>query len=149
MRRSWLWLGLALSVAANLFLAGLVLGGGLRGGPGPGRAERPPPWTALEAAERAVARERLTAAAEAGRADRREALRARRQAASTLAADPFDPEASSAAFARSRRHAFAARARMDQALVDTAAALSPEGRARLSAALARDRRGAPRREGPD
>ena len=139
-RRGWIWSALALSVALNLFFAGLWAGGRLidRDDRPPGGRE-PPSLVELPPS----ARSSLRSAVQQARPDRQAAREARREAARIVATEPFDRPAAEAALRRSRELNAAARARTDQALLDVAGELGPSERASLAKLL---RRGEERRD---
>jgi uncharacterized membrane protein len=142
----WLWIALALSVALNLFFAGMHLGGGLSDHRRSGRAGGlPPGFESLSAADQTIVRDRFRLAMAAGREDRRAAREARRRAAAALAAEPLDRGRVEAALAEARQRHAESRLRADTALVTAAADLSPEGRRRLARLLSRGPRGEDRR----
>lgn len=153
-RRRW-WL--AASLALNLFLLAVVIGGALRPiGPW-GGAGGPPdrPWGSevrslrdMPIEHREVMRAIFTAHREALRAEGR-ALRAARRAVHTaLAADPFEPAMLEAAFADLRAVTDSSQIALHRVLVELAGQLPAEARAGLarlaeSGRFAHDRPGGP------
>jgi uncharacterized membrane protein len=150
---------LVASVAANLFLAGaligaLVVGSRLvhertearRGG------DRPGVWSAVQAvpperrrALRQVMREQALQAAP----DLRAARDARRTAAQLIAVPVYDAAAVEAALKRARDYDSRARAKIDAALAARLAQFSPEERAAFARVMIRGPRGGgPGRGGP-
>lgn len=124
-----LLVALVLSLAVNLFVAGLQFGHGLRPGPQPVRRDMGEVLGIVPPAARQAVREAL--------GDRRpelrqrlQALRAARQAAFASLAEPdFDPAAATRALARSRDEMVAAQAFVHGAPVDAASRVPPEARA--------------------
>jgi uncharacterized membrane protein len=159
--RRWLFLGLIVSVALNLFLIGaaagiLSMGAHLaqqrpaRPGPGGGqlwRASRALPPEQARAFRQALRAEALAARplADAGR-------RARERAWLTGTGDRFDAATTKTALAAARAADMRTRQRLEEAVVDIAGALPPEQRRAVFRALAApprfNRRGPPPGMGP-
>ena len=133
----------AVSLALNLFLIGLVVGGGaiVLAQLKEQRARQAPALMAVARELPPETREQVgTALRAAGREagpDLREARRLRREAVSILQADTLDPAAARAALERSRAAEFRGRAKLDTAIVATFEDLDPETRKALAPAIMR------------
>jgi len=141
---------LALSVALNLFLGGLIAGAWFTEGR---ERDRPAPrrLSYLAAAEQLDPEDgaRLRALLEQKAADTRPRLRAlraaRREAEAAMAAPRYDPEAVRRALARAQAEELALRREIDDAVIAFALTLEPEERAALAPVFrkrGRDGRGA-------
>ena len=129
------WVGwvLIVSLAVNLFLAGIV---GMRYWrehfrPQPDRAMMGPVGRitqGLPESGRAKVRATMDAKREQYREQGREFRRARSEAMQALAAEPFDRAKVDAAFAEARRRADSMSAIMQTALIEASAQLTPEER---------------------
>jgi uncharacterized membrane protein len=134
--RPWALLFL-ISLAVNLFLAGLIAGRWLhRGKPGEGMA-RVVPAEAQPVARRVMASHRA-AMGERGR----EAREARKRAVEALSAEPFDAAHATAALKEFRSKAAMVDEEMNAAMVELAGALPPSQRAQAARNL--ERGGGPR-----
>lgn len=134
-------IALAVSLAVNLFVLG-VLGGGLFmasqlmrelrdvGGPHPVRV-----IGVLPDAERDAARERMREAARLAMPELRQARQARREAARLASAETFDRAAIEAALARAYASEGRGRAALDDGLLDILSGLEADQRAELAPAL--------------
>ena len=147
MNRSALWIALFVSVALNLFGAGLLVGTRLHGlRPPAAMSQDMRPRNPMQAAIRelppeaqAAWRAEMPAFAASNGPRVREARRLTRETWRSLGTEPFDPKAAQAALAQARALEHESRLEMDRRLVAFAASLSPEDRARLGDALARPR----------
>lgn len=147
--RGWVKVVLALSLALNLAVLGMVGGALLRGGP-PGREDRDfglgPMADALDRDDRRALRDAFAAAFPEARAGR-EALRGDFGALlQALRAEPFDPAALDAAFATIAARNAALLEGGRAVLADYLKALSPEARAAFADRLDRALRKGDRRE---
>lgn len=158
MNRSALWIALFVSLALNLFGAGLLVGTRLHALRAPTQAMQDlRPGNPLQAAVRdlppeaqAAWRAQIPAFAASNGPKVREARRLVRETWRSLGTEPFDPKAAEAALAQARALEHDSRVAMDRRLVAFAATLSPADRARLGEALARPRgpvRGGQNRDG--
>jgi uncharacterized membrane protein len=143
-RRRWLLVGLVASIALNLFLAGLVGAWLVR--PAVFRSSAPPARVLSLPADRLAERiaRRLPDADkpvirqafknhEQEIATRLEDWRAAQQMSrSSLSADPFDPAAFTAAFTRAQEAGLQYQMTVHQAVREAAAAMSREGRLKLT-----------------
>lgn len=145
-------IALAVSLALNLLVAGLVGGAVLRRG-GPDEA---PAIRALGLAPFAIAlpregrddmRRRIEADAPRLRAERARIGDSLREVRRALLADPFDREAAAAALARSREAATALQGIGHSALLDTLEEMTVEDRAEVARRLGRAMRWMARRDG--
>jgi uncharacterized membrane protein len=149
------WVGWALlaSLAANLFLGGLI---GMRAWHEHGESgmARLGPMGPVVGALPASGRDKVRAAMKARDSDLRqhgrEFRRARAEAERLLAADPYDQARAQAAFAEARQRADALASVVQGALIEAGARLSPEERKALRDRMAererdRERRGPPPR----
>lgn len=141
-------IALAVSVAVNIFVAGVVVTGlavGLRGLPGRPHGERPPVISliqSLDETDRAEAERALRTSALAARGDFETARRLRAEAIDLAGAETFDRPAVEAALARSREAEAAGRSRLEGTMLDLLQRLDQEDRQRLAPAFARrDREG--------
>jgi uncharacterized membrane protein len=136
---------LALSLAANLFLGGLFIGGGLLRGERGERGSRHAAFArALEQLDPADAEALRTLMRTRGEQaePRVQALRAARREVQALMARPdYDPAAVRAALTRVRIEETALRDNLDRDLVDFAARLDPEERAAITPLLRKGGRG--------
>ena len=134
----WLVGGLAVSLALNFLILGIILGnGGLRPDRGPDRHERP--RFSIERLAETLSpesREILHAAMKEQRSELKSVFRerraARRAAGDVLRAETFDPKALRAAFERMREADIDMQRRIQDVMVDVAAQLPPEERAKLA-----------------
>lgn len=146
-------LGLAASLALNLFLAGLIAGAAMLG---TRLRERPPPRSeSIDAVRQSLDPEdadRLTAALRRTARDnapRVRALRAaRREAEAAMKHPAYNPVAVGAAIARARTEELALRQAVDRTLIDFAGTLDPGERAALAPLLRRGRGGRPQHGRP-
>jgi uncharacterized membrane protein len=136
-RPTWRWLALSLSTVLNLFLLGVIAGHFLGGGR-PREVSITPMARAVERAEAAL--DPADAAAFRAVLDRdgpryarsaEQVAAARRELARQIAAEPFDPRATSQALAVWRTSWNRFVDDFSGPLVDALAAISPEGRRRL------------------
>ncbi|NEX93839.1 periplasmic heavy metal sensor, partial [Caulobacter sp. 17J65-9] len=130
------------SLALNLFLIGVGLGGGAiawkhwKDRPGAG----PPLFEAarsLPESEQKALRQSMRAVAMKARPDFEQARTARREAVRIAAAPTFDRAAVAAQLDRSREAEIRGRVVMEQGVLDVMAGLSPKDRAALAPALLR------------
>lgn len=141
---------LVLSLAANLFLGGVVVAGATRwladrdGSLMIDTAPAQRPDELTQARRRELNRVILTAARE-GRPHWRELRAARREAAALFAANPYDPAAVAAQLRRARLLELDLRGRTEAAVVGYGSGLSAEERAAVAPLLERGLR--PRRSG--
>lgn len=142
-------IALAISVAVNLFVAGVVVTGlavgarHLRDRP---YHDRPPVISmirSLDEADRAAAEDTLRATALAARDDFEAARRLRSEAIAQAGAESFDRAAIEATLARSRASEAAGRMRLEGAMLDLLQSLDQDDRQRLAPALGRRARGEP------
>jgi uncharacterized membrane protein len=153
MSRRALVIALLVSLAVNLFVLGGLAGATLMGF-GWRRPHEPPPPGRLAAVGQALSPEHrdgwraaMRTAVQTAGPQLRQARDLRRQAWEQLARDPAQPQAALTALDQSRALEGQARAIMDRAVVDYAAALPAPERAKAAQAL--DRRGPrPPRGGP-
>ena len=145
-------IALAVSVAVNIFVAGVVVTGlavGLRHLPDRPYGERPPIIAmirSLDEPDRAQTEQALRTTALAAREDFEAARRLRSEAIELAGADTFDRAAVEAALARSREAEGAGRTRLEGTMLDLLQRLDQEDRQRLAPALARrDREAGPGR----
>ena len=146
---------LALSLAANLAVAGLVGGAVLGGRNGGGDGENAPalrtlglgPFAiALSREDRAELRDRVQAQGAPLREERRAIGNALREVQEALLSDPFDRAAAEAAFAQSRARVIGLQEVGHTALLDQIETMSAQERADLAESLNRMmRRFGPRR----
>jgi uncharacterized membrane protein len=145
-------IALAVSLALNLLVAGLVGGAVLRRG-GPDEA---PAIRALGLAPFAIAlpregrddmRHRIEADAPRLRAERARIGDSLREVRRALLAEPFDREAAEAALSNSREAAMALQAYGHDALLDTLEGMSAEERSAMAERLGRAMRWIARRDG--
>lgn len=157
MRPKPLLIVLFLSLAVNLFLMGAVVGGLVIGGrmKGPPRMEMrggPPLWSAADAlppARRDAYRATLRAETRAAAASFRQARQARREAWSTLAAEPLDKAATLRALNQAHEQELSARATVEAKVVDFAAGLPPAERVALAKGLSQPPRRGSSKSGPE
>jgi len=149
--RKRLMIALAVSLGANLFMAGFLVARGLRSGDG----RRPvaameSPRALAQAARSAGAGKQLRRVMQAHRPElrsRREAMReAHRRARHALVAQPFDPKALDAALDDVRSRQAERQDALHGAVVGLASELSPKQRRALAKA---SRRGGGKRPRPD
>lgn len=138
----WHWLRIALigSIALNLFFVGIVgvwavkpLWRGHFGAPGPvadNLAERM--TSRLPDADKPILRQAFEKRQDDIRSHMKIARAAQQDARRSLRANPFDPDAFSAAFNRARTARDAAQIATHQAMREAAIAMSAEGRGRLA-----------------
>ncbi|MFN3521915.1 MAG: periplasmic heavy metal sensor [Phenylobacterium sp.] len=146
MSRRVLLIVLFVSLALNLFVAGAVVGGLVAGGrtphASPSQANpRPGPalWAAGEALPPDRRREFRRLLREQGPVTNqrlREVRQARREAWLMLGKEPFDPVAASRALDAARQAEIAARRDVEHRVVEFAARLPPDERARFAQSLA-------------
>ena len=143
------------SLALNLFLVGLLIGVFMNG-PRREHDERGPPrgqrsfWAAaeqLDPVDREAFHALLRQEAQEARPRMQVARSARREAASLMASEAYDPAAVRAALARARAEEFAVRDGLDQAIIAFSARLDAEERAAVGQAFRRGRRGEPKAPG--
>jgi len=140
-------IGLAASLALNLFLIGAVVAGlvvGQRELRARGFMRHPPLFVAartLPEADQQRLRDQMRSAADAARPDFRAAREARRQAVALASADNYDAEAVRAALARSNTLEVAGRSKLDARLTELMAGMAPEARKALAPSLGRGLRG--------
>lgn len=136
-RPAWIWLALALSTVLNLFLLGVIAGHFLGRG-GQREVALTPMARALERAEAVLSP--ADAAAFRATLDREgprfgqsaeQVTAARRALARQIAAEPFDPRATSQALAVWRASSDRFVGDLSGPLIDALASISPEGRRRL------------------
>ena len=141
----WIKIALAVSLALNLAVVGLISGAVLRSGDG-GRNEGPPalrslglgPFAqALSREDRDEVRDRIEGTGIALRDERRAIGRALRQVEQALRADPFDRDAVDAAFASSRALVVSLQEIGHTALLDQIETMSAAEREDLADGLAR------------
>lgn len=134
LRRHWMPAALLASLGANLFLGGFLLGQPHRPPPGPPDPQRFVERLAstLPEADAAVVRRIMAANRDALVADRERRFDMPRRIAAALKAEPFDPQALSQLFAEDDRQDRAVRLRIQAAIIEVAAAISPEGRKRMA-----------------
>lgn len=136
-------IALAVSVAVNIFVAGVVVTGlavGLRGIPDRPHGDRPPVFSlvqSLDEGDREEAQQALRSAALSARGDFEEARRLRAEAIDLAGADTFDRPAVEAALARSREAEASGRARLEGTMLDLLERLDQDDRQRLAPAFAR------------
>ena len=157
MGRRWLWIGLFVSLALNVFIVGGLVGASLagvklrppppearmRGGMGMAIHDLPPQQQAAwQAGNRAFM--------EANGPRTREARQLSRQAIQRFGDEPFARDAILADLKRARTLEYETRVAQDQRVVDFAAGLPPEQRVQVARALVRPGlgRGGPGRRGP-
>jgi uncharacterized membrane protein len=137
-RPAWHWLALSLSTVLNLFLLGVIAGHFLGRGGGPRELAMTPMARAVERAEAVLGPK--DAAAFRAALDRggpryaqsaKEANAARLALARQIAAQPFDPRATSQALAAWRASWDRFVGDLSGPLIDALSAISPEGRRRL------------------
>lgn len=159
--RRTLMIALFVSLAANLFSVGLLVGGYLAGprgtpphaarvlglGPGPGPGAMLSAAAALSPEQRDAFRESWRAQAREARPRLREARQVRREAYQRFVREPFDASAALTDLDRARRLELEGRALADRQLVEFAATLPAADRIRFGKALAAPR--ASGRRGPD
>jgi uncharacterized membrane protein len=132
-----LTIALLVSAALNIFLVGAAIGLFLFGPP------RHPPFPlrdaamGLDPANRAAFSQTVRDQFDASRPLLTDARGARREARRLMLTQPFDAEATRAALARARSDDQQVRQRIEDAVVDFAAKLSPEERVKLSDGIAR------------
>lgn len=145
MNGNWVKIALAVSVAVNLFIAGIAIGAmgqhhrkgaERRQGPGPGNpmmrlTDRLPPDK--QEAFRQVMRQSM----EANRANAETSRAAREQLISVFSAEIFDAAAASQALAAVRNAETAGRTSMEATMVEFAKGLNPEERKALAQNLGR------------
>lgn len=142
---------LAVSVAVNIFVAGVVVTGlvvGLRDLPERPHHDRPPVFSlvqSLDEADRAEVEQTLRSTALAARSDFETARRERAEAIDLAGAETFDRPAVEAALARSREAEAAGRSRLEGTMLDLLERFDQEDRQRLAPALARREREGGRR----
>ena len=136
---------LALSLAANLFLGGVILGTGVlkgdRGGRGSRHASFPRALEQLDPADAEALRTLMRNRGEQAE-PRVQALReARREVQALMARPDYDPAAVRTALTRVRIEETALRDNLDRDLIDFAARLDPEERAAVAPLLRKGGRG--------
>lgn len=148
------WLLIA-SIAANIFLAG-VIGGGLwrwhRAEHGPAMLGSGQRWRlraagSLSTEHGAQLRQALRQTIQGAQPVIAEARAARRQAAALLTAPSYDAHATMMALDRARAADFTVRQRLEARIVTLASGLPADERASLAAALSRPRRRPPPQNG--
>ncbi len=154
----WLAIGLFVSVALNLFVAGLIMGGPFRDGPPDRRGPDmlPSPRMFIEAFGREDGRKVMRTLRDEIpdlRGKFRQAGEARRGVVAAMSADPYDPEALEAAFTAARAAHVELAESIQKPLTEVLADLTPEQRAKFADEFRRprhDRRGGPdgERDGP-
>jgi uncharacterized membrane protein len=136
--------GLVVSLAFNIFLLGAIAGGAYRWFAAGGSLEKAPPAerTALRFAADDLSSDRqqqflslLRAARRAGKPYIEEGRDGRRQVLTLLGAPTLDRQALDAALAATRDADLAQRVAVETAVVDFAAALTPQERAQFAASL--------------
>lgn len=142
---------LALSIALNALLIGIVIGGGWmvahrHGLSAPTRLRAA--GDELSAAQQPRFRTLLQDTRKAGRPLLRQARQARAEAAAALVAQPFDQAALAQALARARAADLALRQQREEAVARFAATLSLEDRRTLAAGLRTNMLRGPRRQTP-
>ncbi|MDO9335927.1 MAG: periplasmic heavy metal sensor [Caulobacter sp.] len=144
MKPRTLIIALVASVALNLFLAGLIVGGvavarrahELR--PPASAQIRTPLWRAGDALpqpKRRAFRQLVRQAGSEMRDDVRQSRAIRREAIAALEAEPFDAGAAAAEMSRARQMDTAARGRVEARIMTFAATLTPSERGVLAAGL--------------
>ena len=150
-RQAWL---LTLSLMVNMLLVGLIGGHVIAGGAEPELAQRPVPGdmrlargivAAAPPEDRARIRQALRTAFGQARPLHAERRAARRAVGAAVRKEPYDPEATLAAFARLRDADARLHAAIQAALVDQLGDLTPQQRRALGDALESDHH--PRRPG--
>ena len=137
----WVKIALALSLAINLAIVGLIAGVVLRrdgddGGPPELRSLGLGPFPlALSRGDRDELRGRIEGHSEPLREDRREIGRSLRAVQTALLADPFDRASAEAAFAQSRDRAASLQEFGHRALLDQIETMTAEERAELAERL--------------
>lgn len=131
--RGLLPLALLASLGGNLFLGGFILGGPRHHGPPDPERFVERLAATLPEADAAMLRRALADNRDALVADRERHRDMPRKIEAALLAEPFDPQALARVFAETDAQEQPARRRMQQALIEVAAALSPEGRRRMAA----------------
>lgn len=147
MKTRWLFAGLAVSLALNLFLVGLGVGAVVFGkrhqaepppSAGEAGARRAPLWAAgrtLPEPHRRAFREVLIRATMQTRADLIESRRLKREAFDAMASDSYDAPAAAAKLERARALEFGARTKVEQDITAFAATLPRAEREALAEAL--------------
>ncbi|ABD56049.1 periplasmic heavy metal sensor [Jannaschia sp. CCS1] len=151
--RRWVKVALAISLALNLAIVGLI-GGAVLGGGGPGDGGVPalralglgPFARALSREDRAELRTRIEGTGVELREERREIGRALRAVEGALRADPFDRATVEEAFARSRGMVVSLQETGHTALLDQIETMSAAERQDLANHLARVMRRVGRRQ---
>ncbi len=153
--RKWLGPVLLISLVINLFLVAAVTVGFVRNMGPDGRGHVSPLGLPHHVVARSLTgeeRDMLKAVMRENRAELRplfgELRQARLALSAAVAADPYDPEATKAAFAAMRTGMDAMATRSQDVLVEAFADLTPESRARVAEALKRGPRRGGRRERP-
>ena len=138
-----LTIALLASAAVNVFLIGAAAGLILTNAFAPGGPQAPAPNPLRAAADRLDPNDRdallqlMQDQVQANGPVLLDARKARREARRLMQAQPFDAAATAAALARARADDLQVRGQLEQAVVDFAARLSPQERARLSAGIMR------------
>lgn len=136
-----LWIALAVSLAVNIFVVGVfagALGSRARVAPPPGGQGGNPLMAAadeLPEGLRGAYRERIRAESLAARPQLLAAREARLEAARILAQPDYDPEAAADALRRARDAELAARARLEEVVIDFAGDMEPGQRRVLARGL--------------
>lgn len=137
--RRWLRLALIASIALNLFFVGIVgvwavkpLLRDREGPPGGATTMTERMASRLPEADRPILRQAFEKRHDDIRRLFDEARAAQRESRRALRANPFDPQAFTAASDRSRAARDAAQAAFSQAIREAATNMSPEGRAKLA-----------------
>ena len=132
-------IALGVSLVANVFIVGAVAGAlYMIAKPAPEPPHHPPVRpcaSVVTASPAATLREALCAQAPANRPLQQDSLAAKQQAMDLMTAPTYDRDAVNAQFARARDDDFKARARTEAAIVDFAATLPLDRRAKLVDAL--------------
>ena len=146
--QSFLWMGLALSVMANLFLVGVLAGPMVRGDDGPpgdprGGLERRGPdrggelFASLSGEERRLIRGKLRAAWRSVAAEREAVAMARRDLGEAMRAEPFDRAGVEAALERLRTGEMQLRGALEAQILDAVADMPEDRRAAIAERLLR------------
>ena len=131
-------IALGVSLVANVFIVGAFAGAlyiATKPAPEPPRQRLARPCASVVTAPATSLRAALCAQAPANRPLQQDSLAAKRQAMELMTAPTFDRDAINAQFARARDEDFKVRARTETAIVDFAATLPLDRRAKLVDAL--------------